>query len=88
MSYGNYGGLFWRKVIWDFLRTFAAVVIPGLAGAFEKIAEQVSAGSEPVNVDDYYVVFAGLIIAGISAGFRAVQARFTHLESANTPNYD
>jgi len=80
----NYGPLFWRKVAADFARTFLAVFLPGLFGVYTELV-QTADGTSTIDIDRGWSALIALTVAAASATLRALQARFTTIE---TPRED
>jgi hypothetical protein len=73
MERNYFGGLFWKKVLLEFARTFIPFFILGLAGAWDSfVTGDLESGKAAV---------VALITGGIAAGLRAIQALFTNFET-------
>lgn len=66
--------VFWRKVALSFLRAFVAVFVLGLTGVVDAL------GPEGTDWNAAKSALVALVLAGLTAGVRALQALFTNLE--------
>ena len=66
--------VFWKKVALSFVRAFAAAFVLGLTDVLSAVGP---------NASDWgagKAALVALVVAAVTAGVRALQALFTHLE--------